>query len=127
MNSGEVFGTTPLGADTKQDLLDLVQGSGSVIIDFSTPLCDWNLAAHRDIIWGLAGYIKDELLVYELQSSMEGFFGIVTCINQHKQVHRRVIPAASLFLPHPRSLRSQPTVMSQGQQGAFLGINRSQS
>ena len=36
-------------------------------------MCDWNPAALRDVfMWGLAGYIKDELVAYELPSTLEG-------------------------------------------------------
>ena len=111
-----VFGA---GADSGEELLDLVQGSRSVTnytIDFCTrvPLCDWNPVVLRDVfILGLAGYIKDEIVALELLSSMEGLFDLFTHIDQHYQVHIQESRTTSLRLrqlcipPHP-----QPTVMS---------------
>ena len=79
-----VFGTGPLGAEAGRELLDLVQGSHSVTdyaIDFRTkaPMCDWNPAALRDVFMrGLAGYLKDELVAYELPSTLAGLVELVT-------------------------------------------------
>ena len=90
-----VFGTGPLGAEAGRELLDLVQGSHSVTdyaIDFRTkaPMCDWNPAALRDVFMrGLAGYLKDELVAYEMPSTLEGLIELATRLDLRSQARRR--------------------------------------
>ena len=90
-----VFGTGPLGAEAGRELLDLVQGSRSVTdyaIDFRTkaPMCDWNPAALRDVFMqGLAGYLKDELVAYELPFTLEGLIELATRLDLRSQARRR--------------------------------------
>ena len=53
-------------------------------IDFLTkaPMCDWNPAALPDVFMrGLAGYIEDELVAYELPSTLEGLIELATCLS----------------------------------------------
>ena len=82
-----VFGTGPLGAKAGRKLLDLVQGSRPVTdyaIDFRTeaPMCGWNPATLCDVFMrGLTGYIKDELVAYELPSTLEGLIELATRLN----------------------------------------------
>ena len=90
-----VFDTGPLGADAGRELLALVQGSRSVTdyaIDFRTkaPMCDWNPAALRDVFMrGLAGYIKDELVAYELPSTLESLIELAIHLDLRIQARRR--------------------------------------
>uniref|UniRef100_A0A8C4GGX2 CCHC-type domain-containing protein n=1 Tax=Dicentrarchus labrax TaxID=13489 RepID=A0A8C4GGX2_DICLA len=96
-----VFGTGSLGADAGRELLDLVQGSRSVTdfaIDFRTkaPMCDWNPAALRDVFMrGLAGYMKDELVAYELPSTLEGLIELATRLDLSLHSKSPVTPASS--------------------------------
>uniref|UniRef100_A0A8C4DQ98 ribonuclease H n=1 Tax=Dicentrarchus labrax TaxID=13489 RepID=A0A8C4DQ98_DICLA len=96
-----VFGTGSLGANAGRELLDLVQGSRSVTdfaIDFRTkaPMCDWNPAALRDVFMrGLAGYMKDELVAYELPSTLEGLIELATRLDLSLHSKSPVTPASS--------------------------------
>ena len=93
---------------------DLVQGSHSVTsyaIDFC--MCDWNLAALCDVFMrGLAGYIKDELVVYDLPSTLEGLIELAIrldlCIQARRRERRSEFPSRSAR-PHS-SPHSMPPV-----------------
>lgn len=53
-------------------------------------MCDWNPATLRDVFMrGLAGYIKDELVAYQLLSTLEGLIEIATRLDLRIQARRR--------------------------------------
>ena len=88
-------------------------------IDFRTkaPMCDWNPAALVDVFMrGLAGYIKDEIVAYELPSTLEVLIELVTRLDLRIQARKR--ERCSEFqsrsaLPHSSShSRSQVTPAS---------------
>lgn len=75
--------------------MGLCQGDRAVAdyaIDFRTRarLSDWNSAAQCDaFLAGLAEYIKDELVSYDLPSSLDGLIELTSRFDRHIQARRQ--------------------------------------
>lgn len=91
----KVFGMPSSGPDIAGGLLGLQQGTRTVAnyaIEFRTRALhsQWNPAAQTDaFLRGLADYIKDELVSFELPSSLDGLIELVTRLDSRIQARRR--------------------------------------
>lgn len=91
----KVFGTTALAPDAAGGLLGLRQGSRTVAdyaVDFRTRALQsqWNSAAQTDaFLLGLADYIKDELVSYDLPTSLDGLIELAAKLDRRIQARRQ--------------------------------------
>lgn len=91
----KVFGPVFRGPDATGGLLGLRQGSRSATdyaLEFRVRArqSEWNSAAQNDaFLLGLSDYLKDELVSYELPSSLDGLIELVTRLDQRIQSRRR--------------------------------------
>ncbi len=91
----KVFGPVSLGPDVTGGLMSLRQGDRTVAdyaIDFRTRarLSDWNAAAQCDaFLNGLAPYVKDELVSFDLPNSLDGLIELTTRLDRRIQARRR--------------------------------------
>ena len=79
----EVFGVTPRGPDTSGGLLGL--GGSCSVTDYTIDFCiwalrnEWNQAAQVDaFLLGLADYVKDELVSYNLPASLDSIIELAS-------------------------------------------------
>lgn len=90
----KVFGSVRLGPDADGGLLSLSQGSGTVVdyaIDFRTSSrrSSWNEPAQCDTyLRGLADYMRDELVSYDLPASLDGLIELTSRIDRRIQTRR---------------------------------------
>jgi len=90
----KVFGSVRLGPDAAGGLLSLSQGSGTVVnyaIDFRTSSrrSSWNEPAQCDAyLRGLADYMRDELVSYDLPASLDGLIELTSRIDRRIQTRR---------------------------------------
>lgn len=108
----KVFGPVSRGPDAAGGLLGLKQGTRSVVdyaIEFRIQArqSEWNHPAQIDaFLLGLADYIKDELVSYELPRSLDGVIALVTRLDQRIQGRRRGrqqgFPGRQRFQPRGR-------------------------
>ena len=68
------------------------------------------VALHDILIQGLAGYIKDERVAYEMPSSMKDLFPFVTCIKLRIQARLQEHCSELLSLPCPPRSRLSVTL-----------------
>ena len=91
----KVFGEVSRGPDASGGLLGLNQGSRSVAdysIHFRTRASssEWNQAAQCDaFLMGLADYIKDELISYDLPTTLDGIIELASRIDRRIQARQR--------------------------------------
>lgn len=91
----KVFGPVSLGPDATGGLMSQRQGDRTVAdyaIDFRTRarLSDWNAAAQCDaFLNGLAPYVKDELVSFDLPSSLDGLIELTSRLDRRIQARRR--------------------------------------
>ena len=91
----KVFGPVSVGPDAAGGLLSLSQGNGSVVdyaIGFRTRgrLSNWNSEAQCDAyLRGLAAYIKDELVSFDLPNSLDGLIELTSRMDRRIQTRRR--------------------------------------
>ena len=91
----KVFGEASRGPDASGGLLGLKQGSRSVAdysIHFRTQASssEWNQAAQCDaFLMGLADYIKDELISYDLPTTVDGIIELASRIDRRIQTRQR--------------------------------------
>ena len=63
-------------------------------------MCDWDPAALPDVFMrGLAGYIEDELVAYELPSTLEGLIELATCLDLPIQQEGETLRVPVTFCP----------------------------
>lgn len=91
----KVFGPVARGPDAMGGLLGLRQG-GRTATDYALEFrvrarrSEWNAAAQVDaFLLGLADYLKDELVSYELPSSLDSLIELVLRLDQRIQGRRR--------------------------------------
>ena len=90
----KVFGEASRGPDASGGLLGLNQGSRSVAdysIHFRTRASssEWNQAAQCDaFLMGLADYIKDELISYDLPTTLDGIIELASRIDRRIQARQ---------------------------------------
>lgn len=91
----KVFGPVARGPDAAGGLLRVRQG-GRTAADYALEFrvrarqSQWNTAAQNDaFLLGLADYLKDELVSYELPSSLDGLIDLVLRLDQRIQSRRR--------------------------------------
>lgn len=91
----KVFGPVSRGPDAAGGLLGLRQGTRRVV-DYALEFrirareSDWNSGAQIDaFLVGLAEYLKDELVSYELPSSLDRIIELVTRLDQRIQARRQ--------------------------------------
>ena len=91
----KVFGEASRGPDASGGLLGLNQGSRSVAdysIHFRTQASssEWNQAAQCDaFLMGVADYIKDELISYELPTTLDGIIELASRIDRRIQARQQ--------------------------------------
>ncbi|TWW58466.1 hypothetical protein D4764_07G0011850 [Takifugu flavidus] len=91
----KVFGPVSLGPDATGGLMSVKQGSRPIAdyaIDFRTRarLSDWNPAAQCDaFLNGLAPYIKDALVPFDLPPSLDGLINLTSRLDRRVQARRR--------------------------------------
>ena len=91
----KVFGEASRGPDASGGLLGLNQGSRSVAdysIHFRTRASssEWNQAAQCDaFLMGLADYIKDELISYDLPTTLDGIIELASRIDRPIQARQQ--------------------------------------
>ncbi|TWW57322.1 Retrotransposon-derived protein PEG10 [Takifugu flavidus] len=126
----KVFGPVSLGPDATGRLMSVKQGSRPIAdyaIDFRTRarLSDWNPAAQcYAFLNGLAPYIKDVLVPFDLPPSLDGLINLTSRLDRRVQARRRELrqgeaehrssarlrgsPAASNLLTGPASGGAEP-------------------
>lgn len=91
----KVFGETSSGPDAAGGLLGLRQGTRTVSdysIEFRTRALQshWNMAAQMDAyLLGLSDYIKDELVSFDLPSSLDGLIELATKLDRRIQARKQ--------------------------------------
>ncbi|XP_068186426.1 uncharacterized protein [Antennarius striatus] len=91
----KVFGPVSLGPDAAGGLMSQRQGDRTVsdyAIDFRTRarLSDWNAATQCDaFLNGLAPYVKDELVPFDLPNSLDGLIELTTRLDRRIQTRRK--------------------------------------
>lgn len=91
----KVFGPVSRGPDAEGGLLGLRQGprtAADYALEFRVRArqSNWNAAAQNDaFLRGLADYLKDELVSFELPASLDGLIDLVLRLDQRIQSRRR--------------------------------------
>ena len=122
----KVFGPVSVGPDAAGGLLNLSQGNGSIVdyaIEFRTRsrLSNWNSAAQCDAyLRGLADYIKDELVSFDLPNSLDGLIELTSRMDRRIQTRRRERRSAEVqhaWAPRRPSLAATPHLTPEPQPG----------
>ena len=114
----KVFGIASRGPDTSGGLLGLRQGSCSVTdyaIDFRIRArrSEWNQAAQVDaFLLGLADYIKDELVSYDLPASLDEIIALASRVDRRIQARHH----ESLYCGQPGHFLSKCPAKGQAHQ-----------
>ncbi|TWW76988.1 hypothetical protein D4764_12G0003780 [Takifugu flavidus] len=110
----KIFGPVSLGPDATGGLMSVKQGSRPIAdyaIDFRTRarLSDWNPAAQCDaFLNGLAPYIKDALVPFDLPPSLDGLINLTSRLDRRIQARRRELRQGEAEHRSSARLRGSP-------------------
>ena len=126
----KVFGAVSRGPDPSGGLAELHQGDRTVAdyaLEFRTRarLSDWNEAAQCEVfLSGLAEYVKDELISFDLPANLDGLVELTSRVDRRIQARRqerrkgetdrrgctrrRASPAATSITPGSQPVEAEP-------------------